>query len=243
MLVPSIHFYDDLAIIHASCVYDQKTKKAILFGGTGGVGKTSIEMQCCKNNDYDFVSDDITVVDKEGYIHPNLAFPKIYAYNIDGSSIKYKDLFNEKPTLLNKAHWNFTKQLRGKAKVRRRVSPAHFYKGIINHKIKNADYKILSRFSGDISSFKNIPLEKDIAIEATLKIILNEYSSFYQHVRWHEYNSSIGGYAPILKMNTIESNFRSIYGSFFENNNIELLSYPSSIKHSDFLATIDSIAK
>jgi len=84
MLIPSIYFNKNLAPVHCAGVSDHENR-AILIGGTGGVGKTSLEMELCRNYGCSFINDDISVLDSDGWVYPNLAFPKIYGYNLENN--------------------------------------------------------------------------------------------------------------------------------------------------------------
>ena len=83
----------DLSLIHASGVV-LSNGKAILLGGTGGIGKTSLELELCLNEKASFLTDDIAVIDKEGFLWPNLSFPKIYGYNLAGNKALKRQLLS-----------------------------------------------------------------------------------------------------------------------------------------------------
>ncbi|HKJ42013.1 MAG TPA: hypothetical protein VKA27_07950, partial [Sunxiuqinia sp.] len=46
ILIPAMSFFDDVALIHSAGISTNEGK-ALLLGGTGGIGKTSMEIEMC----------------------------------------------------------------------------------------------------------------------------------------------------------------------------------------------------
>jgi hypothetical protein len=184
VLVPYAFTNDHLSLVHASAVRSN-TGKTFLFGGTGGVGKTSLEITLCKDHKAAFISDDICVINDQGEVSPNLAYPKVYAYNIQGDQ-KTKDLIFKNRSLPDKLHY-FLHSLRGKQFTRRRISPKDFYGDVVNSKIQLDAFLILFRCETDKISFEQITAEK--ASKLNRQVISREYNVFFDHLVWNSYNN------------------------------------------------------
>ena len=79
---PAAYWAPDMALVHASSFSD--ARGVTLIGGTGGTGKTSLALELCRRHGFRFVADDISFVGEDGHVWPNLAWPKIYGYNLEG---------------------------------------------------------------------------------------------------------------------------------------------------------------
>lgn len=227
------YFFINKALIHASSMKNRKTEKVILFGGTGGVGKTSLELLLCRKLGYSFISDDIAVIDKDCNIYPNLAHPKIYAYNVEGNADLENLLFSDK-NYYDKFQWKVLKKLRGLNKVRRSISPSKIYQSVEKDRNMMDEYYILSR--NNLST--NIEIEEISANEAsimTLKIIQNEYHAFTQHIVWHEYNAMLLKNNPILVLEDIHKNWLDIYQEVFKNIKCFNIKIPINFDQKEFL--------
>ena len=150
VLIPSLFFFaDSIALIHGSAL-ETKNNDSIIIGGAGGVGKTSLELFLIFNKNLKFLADDIVIVDKDKFVWPNYAYPKIYGYNTKENKDLEKKVL-QKRGVLDKAQWLFKKSLTGRP-VRRRVNPKIFYNGSISNGSKLSDYFIL--FRGDYKDFE-----------------------------------------------------------------------------------------
>jgi len=240
VLIPMIHFFDDLAIIHASSFRNLDTDEVYVIGGTGGVGKTSTEIMFCLKDNFSFISDDIAVVDNEGNIYPNLSFPKIYAYNVDGNdSIKQVILQND--NLIGKFQWYFIKTLMGPKRIRRRLSAKVLYKKYENDKQCISKYFILTKNNLIDKMKKNKFNNLNDVVSVTQKVIENEYHVFYQHVKWHEYNCMLNNITPILTLEDIENRQNYILNKSLQNIENYVVSIPKDISHKDFLLNIEKV--
>lgn len=236
ILVPSNYFYNDRALVHASSMKNLVTGKTIMFGGTGGVGKTSLELLLCRERGYSFISDDIAVVDKEGYIHPNLAYPKIYAYNVEKNRELETILFKHR-NILDRLQWATSKKIRGLNKARRTISPDVIFDSFERNKCTAHEYYILS-ISSEVDT---IEIEKINSVNAsimTLKIIINEYHAFNQHISWHEYNALLLGIKPVLELDSVHSNWLNIYNNIFSGIDCYSIKISPNVSHSIFLSKL-----
>ncbi len=230
ILVPLAFTFPEFSVVHASAV-QTKEGKTLLFGGTGGVGKTSLEINLCRDHNCSFVSDDICVVDSDGSAYPNLAYPKIYAYNIDGNPKVKKAIFKGR-NLADKLQFKLH-SLRGKNFIRRRISPEVFYGKITNSKTPISGFFILFRDQSSEISFEKITASKAANLNAL--VISREYNSFFDHLVWDEYNAL-----------AMDSKLKMAFEKILKNvsNNLEkglsdldhcyLVRIPSKISHTEY---------
>ncbi len=239
VLVPMTYFYDDLTIVHASSFKNKNTNKVYLIGGTGGVGKTSLELLYCKKNNYSFISDDIAVVDNKGNVYPNLSFPKIYAYNV-GSDKEFEKFVLSNDSIYGKFQWHFIKMLRGEKRVRRRLSATTLYGQVEQNSSNINNYNILARNNQQKDITKERIANIDDVVQNTLNIIKNEYHTFHQHIVWHEYNCLINNIKPIIRLEQSFATTKEILYSCFRNTENYYIKIPNNLKHSDFISNMES---
>ncbi len=233
ILVPINFFYSDRALIHASSMKNLNTNKTLMFGGTGGVGKTSLELLLCKELDYSFISDDIAiVVDKK--VFPNLSYPKIYAYNVEENK-NFENLLFKGRNLIDKIQWNFLKKFKGLNRVRRAISPDKIYSSIEIEGNNIDEYYLLFR-TNNVNSVEFEEINYNQASQLTLDIIKNEYHSVLQHITWHEYNANLMNFESILNTEQIYSNWLNTYMNMFKNIKSTIVKIPIDIQHDEFLS-------
>ncbi len=239
IFIPLNFFDKERTIIHSSSMKNLDTNRTLMIGGTGGVGKTSLELLLCRELNYSFISDDIAVVDNKGLLYPNLAFPKIYAYNvIDNKELKNVLFMNR--TVIDKMQWDIRKKLRGNSSVRRSISPQDIFKSIETSFNKIDDYYILFK-TNEANRIIVKDISSEMASEMTLEILKNEYHSVFQHITWHEYNCRLMGYEPVLRLEDIFSNWKNLYNKIFTEINCKIVKIPLTIKHQEFLKEMKSI--
>lgn len=238
ILVPTMFFFKDRAIIHSSgFVYKNKT---FLLGGTGGTGKTSASLSVSKTNNASFLNDDISIIDEFGTIYPNLAYPKIYAYNTVGDLKLEKEILKNK-TIFNKIQWNLKKRKNIQA-VRRKISPKNLYGSVITDKSSLDYYLIL--FKEDVTEMKLTEMDTDKAIQATIEIIKSEYSSvFYPHLYWDNFNRRMLNKDSLTYLDTeqISDNWKTILTKSFQRGKIYKLSIPMTISNKEYKEQILTI--
>jgi len=230
ILVPYAFTNENLALIHASAVRT-KSGKTLLFGGTGGVGKTSLEITLCKDHSAAFVSDDICIINGTGEVSPNLAYPKVYGYNIQGDASTEKQIFNGR-SLLDKLHFKLH-AIRGKQFVRRRISPKDFYGSVINSKTPIDAFLILFRCETEEISFEKITAEK--AARLNRLVISREYNVFFDHLVWSSYNALATDRAPYLNYDElIDKNEKVLAQALTTIEKCWLVKIPMKINHRDY---------
>lgn len=232
VFVPMMFFYDENALIHASSM-KSRDGFVLMFGGTGGVGKTSLELLLCRELDYSFISDDIAIIDKKSYIYPNLSYPKIYAYNIVGNRTFENTLF-ENRSFMDKFQWRLFRKIKGDSRVRRSISPFKIF-GSVETKSNGIDiYYILSK-TDSVDEIEFEEIDYKMASQMTLDIMKNEYSSVLQHIVWHEYNAKLISIEPIITTEEIYKNWLSCYENVLREKKSIVVKIPDNIEHHDFL--------
>ncbi len=229
ILVPLTFFLKNIAPIHGSSVLIDG-KYFLIFGGTGGSGKSSI-LLALKNTC--FISDDMLIVDENGKIYPNYSFPKIYAYNTIGNK-KLERILMKNSTLLECINWTVRKKI-NPSKVRKRINPNLLWKICKINDIKGGIYYVLNKGYYEKIHLEEISMKK--AIDLTLKIMQTEYSIFFNHIIWHEYNRNLINLSPLLETEVILKRWGNIYKNFFQKNNCKFykVNIPITIHHNEFI--------
>lgn len=231
VIIPSTYFSQSQFLVHSSCILNPRSQ-AILLGGTGGVGKTSLEIELCQNRGYKFMADDISVVDSNAFVYPNLAFPKIYGYNMVGNPELYKRVMKGR-SLQDRLAFKLKKSLFGPASVRRKISPLKVYGGVEPNKAKIEKYFILVKENRADISLE--PISYIIAVNATLNIMQTEYSAFNNHILWHEFYRNAKGEESIISVNSVIAKWKELANSVFKNVNCYMLYIPLHIEHKQFI--------
>lgn len=229
LMTPSVYFFDNLFLIHGSALVSPEGD-AVIFGGTGGTGKTS-SLLALGQKGWKFLSDDICVLDNNGNICPNYAYPKIYAYNTVGNKELEKKLLYKKG-VINRFQWHFFKRI-SLSRVRRRIAPDILYEVERSPKPLKR-YYILSR--GDYEKPKITKISPEVSAEASLRIIKSEYWVFNNHLYWHEFNQMIHGNKPVITSNEVFNRWLSNMKKVLSNVDNFLVEIPRTFRHNEFLA-------
>ena len=231
VLVPMAFIMQDYSVVHSSGVVN-KQGKVVLFGGTGGVGKTSLEMTLCLEHDCAFFNDDIAVLNSDGKCYPNFSYPKIYGYNLEGNDEIKKEILGDL-SVINKVQYAVRSRLRGKNKVRRRVQPDLFYGDVYNNAKPISGFVILFRSNVNDIQFEAISPEKAARLNSL--IISAEYNVFFDHLRWHRYNAaSLGMDSFISYRSVIEENTINLDKSLEAAEQVYLAHIPMDMTNDDY---------
>jgi len=189
VLIPTLFFFpEELTIIHGSALESEEKNKAIVISGTGGVGKTALELFLIFEKKLKFLADDITILDKNCYVWPNYAFPKIYGYNVLDDKVIEKKLLQHRG-IFDKGQWHIIKKKFSPHRVRRRVNPYVFY----NQQVSTGSLlsKLFILFRGKYKDFFIENVSVNEAVEINLEIMKSEYTTFFKHLYWHKINRAI----------------------------------------------------
>jgi hypothetical protein len=223
VLVPTLFFFPhEVTLIHGSAL-ETPEGKAILFAGTGGVGKTSLELELVLRGKHKFLADDICILDQKGNLWPNYAFPKIYGYNTIGNRGTETKLLQGRG-ILDRLQWSL-KLKRSSYGVRRRVNPKVFYGGKIGKGSRLS--KIFFLFRGQYSHFSVEPiLSAERVATMNVEIIKAEYGKVFEHLHWHKFNSVATGSETVLDVSDLWDSWYRLQTKIFNSCHCYLIRIP-----------------
>ncbi len=178
VLIPLFFFVPGYVPLHGATVVP-KDGGAVLFGGHGGTGKTTMELELCLHHSFSFLADDFSPISSDGLMYPNLAYPKIYGYNLVGNE-RLQRIFTSNQTSMDAVHWRYHLS-RGLDKVRRRFAPTALYHNVSRHPVQLSKYYFLIRDE----ETKELQLDKLSSTEIcalTIEVLQKEYSGFFGDV-------------------------------------------------------------
>lgn len=229
VFVPTTFFFQDKVLIHGSCLHNNKANSTVIFGGTGGVGKTSSLLEMGKDKNWVFLSDDIVVIDENRVIYPNYAYPKIYAYNTLDDKELERSIQNEK-SLTSNLQWKLKKK-RNPASVRR-ITPNLLYKTeYAELPLKTNLFLFRGKYDGDITVEKINSLKSSLLEE---NIIFPEYEAVFKFIKWYEYNADALGIETKVKFEDILLRYRQMYNKIFTSTENYIVKIPSEMNHTTF---------
>ncbi|MCD4755825.1 MAG: hypothetical protein K8R75_08490 [Deltaproteobacteria bacterium] len=228
VLVPSVYFIKNLVLVHASAMISPEGQ-GILVGGTGGVGKTSLELELIMHRKWRFLADDIAFLTGSGQIYANLAYPKIYAYNVRGSSLIRKKLLSGR-SVLDRIQWSLRSRI-SLSGVRRRVNPKDFYEGRIAQEGKLKAYFILSR--EECNSIEIQGISPELATILSVEVMKAEYWVFHQHLYWHRFNALLAGAKTIIDFDDILNRWGAILKQAFSEVPCFVIRIPTHKTHNE----------
>lgn len=235
-LFPAMYFLRDRALIHASALQGND-EAIVLIGGTGGVGKTSLELHLGLHADYRFVADDVCAVDSDGRVWPSLAYPKIYAYNlVDDDSLRQRVLGSR--GVMDRMHWMIRGRL-GPSKVRRRVSPAALYDRISTEGGPLGTYAVLVRQS--VPDVRSEVIDPARAARMSAAVLETEFAQFNNHLSWHCFNRMALGEEPVTTLGEVTARWRALFEHAFARAQCRLIRIPMRMDHAEFKSTVGAL--
>ena len=232
ILIPTAHFFSDLTVIHAACIGTEKG--CLLLTGTGGVGKSSALLAVANIDNISFISDDIVVIDKEGIVYGNMAWPKIYGYNCEGNL--FESLILKDRSFIDRAHF-YIKKRNNPASVRRKLKPNRIFKNCISTGVPI--FGIYFLFKEVCENIAISKISKNKAVDATIHIMNSEYQVFYKFLEWLEYNCSLIKKNPLITMDKVKTNWKNNLNLSF--NTVHKVSIPINIDHAIYQKNIREI--
>ncbi len=225
---PAAYWAPDLALVHASSFSD--ARGVTLIGGTGGAGKTSLALELCRRPGFRFVADDISFVGEDGHVWPNLAWPKIYGYNLEGDPELTARLLGGR-TAADRLHWALHRR-RGAAFVRRRMAPADLYDGYDREGGPLYRYVILIR--EDRSDLHISDLSPARAAAMSIHVMQAEYAGFHNHLHWHAVNRAAEDRLPTVSVTEVLHRWREMLARVLGGASCQLARIPRSMEHGAF---------
>jgi hypothetical protein len=234
VLVPSMYFFSDRAVIHAAAV--SVDGKAVLLTGTGGTGKTSGLLSMRHADGVEFLADDIGVLAADGIVFPNLAWPKIYGYNL-GVHVKKEELLSGR-SFADRLHFNMRYKV-NPARVRRKLTAQKLF-GSVSPKPVPLN-TALFLFRQNIKQMVVEDLPTSLAVEMSLAVMRTEYDHLHRFFFWDCYNSLALGRSPLLNLEDVMNNWRQTLTRIYSNASVKIVRIPSGIGHDEYLAGIREI--
>ena len=194
-------------LLHASSI--EKDGNVVLITGGGGVGKTSTSVKLIWEDDWKFLSDDISLIGADGTCVFYPRYLMIYAYNVENDNRLFSRLMKER-SHIDRLQWQFMKKVKGLKGVRRRV-PAELLFG--KDKISNLGniQKViyLTRAKSEVFQIREANAQ-ELANRCT-HIIAAEY---YYYLRYIQALESVG--YSFTTVEKIMKRNRNIYNNAFK---------------------------
>ena len=225
---PAAYWAPDRALVHASSF--SAARGVTLIGGTGGTGKTSLALELCRRHDFRFVADDISFVGEDGHVWPNLAWPKLYAYNVEGDPELASRLLGGR-TAADRLHWALHRR-RGAAFVRRRMAPATLYDGCDREGGPLYRYVILVREDRPDLHISDISPAR--AAEISVRVMQAEYAGFHNHLHWHAVNRAAEDRPPTVSVSEVLHRWQDLLAHVLGQASCQLARIPRSMEHGAF---------
>lgn len=238
VLVPAAHWMAELAVVHASAFSDEHGA-VTMIGGTGGVGKTSLALELCLKHGFRFLADDISFIAEDGHVWPNLAYPKIYAYNLEGNPDLAARVLGGRG-IGDRVHWAVHRR-RGAQFVRRRVAPDVLYGSYDRDGGPLRRYVILTREDRSGVDVSELPAARAAALSTAL--MPPEYHQFHNHLYWHAFNRGVMGDVPSIAVADVLRRWESILARVFEGAICLLVRLPVSMEHLAFKETMAGLLR
>ena len=112
---------EERTLLHSSSIVD-KNRNATLFVGSSGAGKTSMCIGLVNAGKGLFLSEDMSLIGRDGMITLNPRYLRVYPYVTTYNRNLYDKVMRNK-SLLDRLHWHVMGTIRGKRQVRRLVPP------------------------------------------------------------------------------------------------------------------------
>ncbi|MHC4133280.1 MAG: hypothetical protein ACYSR3_15040 [Planctomycetota bacterium] len=212
ILIPTVMlFFGNVLPIHGSAIISEN-KNVFIFSGTGGIGKTFLEMSFLLKDNYGFFADDIVLIGDNCSAFANYAFPKIYQYNVE--QLKLLDKFIiENYGILNRIQWKLYPRIPYIGKFSRRLlNPKQI------SKMDTTDIGTLRKFYFLFKTRNVRKIEKKVIHYATASglsydVIKTEYHKIFRHLGYHKVNRSLLGIPELISENELREKYTKIFAT------------------------------
>jgi len=162
--------------MHASSFF--KNGKAIAMVAWGGIGKTTSMLKLVTEDGWHFLSDDLGLIDSDGYIYRTPKKMQIYAYNVEGQPFLKKLLLKDR-NWIDRANWWYKKKRNGIKGARRRVAADNLFNmEPSEQKVKLTDVFFLERVKSDRFMLEDISIDS-LASRAS-NTVMSEINPFHK---------------------------------------------------------------
>jgi hypothetical protein len=161
--------------IHASSF--TKDDRAVVVAAWGGIGKTTSMLKLVAEDNWNFLSDDLGIIDENGFIYRSPKKMQIYAYNVEGQPTLRKMLLKDRP-VIDKLNWYYRKSKYGIKKVRRRVSADELFKEKVGAGGKLTDVFFIERAA--VSDFQTYPISTNELAAKAAWTVMSEIDPYHK---------------------------------------------------------------
>lgn len=160
--------------IHASAFTRDSRTLALL--AWGGIGKTTALTKMVLENGWNYLSDDLAILDNHGKVWRTPKKLQVYAYNVEGQPLLHRALLDGR-TMLDRLSWHWKRYRRGLKGVRRRISASELFgENRLATYAKLTDIIFAERTSS--STFSLTPMTKEDIAHRAASILLRELEPF-----------------------------------------------------------------
>jgi hypothetical protein len=225
----------DQTFIHASSV--SKSDQALLFPAWGGVGKTTSLLKLMKHKHYEFLSDDLAIMDSAGQVYQNPKKIQVYAYNMLGEPwLQDAALTGRSRTDL--LAWQFRLKRFGPQGVRRRMYAGELF----DHQLVAKQASVSQVFYLERSStdeFETVSLSAGSLAEKVAYVLPHELSPYTEIASF--YKSSFPNGRLLFGPDEMIEQVRRVVKSAVTTRAITLLKIPLSAKPEDIYSKLTSL--
>jgi len=150
--------------LHASVV--ARDSHAVALAAWGGVGKTSLMLQLVHRHGWQFLADDLAVLDDSGTVYRSPWRIQLYAYSLDGEDELRRRLFAGRG-VVDRFQWYALLWKRGPMQVRRRVHAGELFgEAGVADSAKLGRALFLRRVDADAFSVRHVEPDRAAAASA-----------------------------------------------------------------------------
>ncbi|HET7550123.1 MAG TPA: hypothetical protein VFK04_02465 [Gemmatimonadaceae bacterium] len=160
--------------IHASSLSRDGEGTAIV--AWGGIGKTSAALKLITEHGFNFLSDDLGLVDDSGTIWRTPKRLQVYAYNLEGEE-QLRSMLLDGRSILDRASWEWKLQRRGPKGVRRRVSAEELF-GAQSVARSAPLTRVFCLERGDAHDFEVRPITTEELSHRAAEVVMHEIEPF-----------------------------------------------------------------
>lgn len=163
--------------MHASSfTRDNRTVAVVAWGG---IGKTTSMLKLVTEDNWKFLSDDLGIIDENGYIYRSPKKMQIYAYNVEGQPALRKMLLKGR-ALIDMLNWYYRKARFGIKKVRRRVSADELFNENVGVSAKLTDVFFIERAA--VNDFETHPITVNELAAKAASTVMSEIDPYHKIV-------------------------------------------------------------
>lgn len=171
------NLYVSQSYIHASSF--TKNERTVAVVAWGGIGKTTSMLKLVTEDNWKFLSDDLGIIDENGFIYRSPKKMQIYAYNVEGQPALKKLLLKGR-AFVDMLNWYYRKTRYGIKKVRRRISADELFKENVGVSARLTDIFFIERAA--VNDFETQPISIDELASKAASTVMSEIDPYHKIV-------------------------------------------------------------